>query len=146
MSDKKKTTTGGESGAGLLPGLKSEVEQKNYLSRETMAAVAGQAGIPLNSVYGVASFYAYLPVSPVGKNVIKVCNCLPCEMKDVPAVVDGIRREIAIGPGQTTPDGKFTLELVSCIGACDQAPAMMINDKLYGDLTAEKIAGILKSY
>jgi NADH:ubiquinone oxidoreductase subunit E len=67
-------------------------------------------------------------------------------MKDVPAVVEGISREIAIGPGQTTPDGKFTLELVSCIGACDQAPAMMINDKLYGDLTAEKIAGILKSY
>ena len=146
MSDKKKTTPGCESGAGLLPGLKSEVEQKDYLSRDSMAAVAGQAGLPLNSVYGVASFYAYLPVSPVGKNVIKVCNCLPCEMKDVPAVVQGISREIGIGPGQTTPDGKFTLELVSCIGACDQAPAMMINDKLYGDLTGEKIAGILKSY
>jgi len=146
MSDKKKTTAGGESGAGLLSKLKSEVERKNYLSRETMAGVAGQSDLPLNSVYGVASFYAYLPVFPVGKNVIKVCNCLPCEMKDVPAVVEGISREIGIGPGQTTPDGKFTLELVSCIGACDQAPAMMINDKLYGDLTAEKIAGILKSY
>jgi len=146
MSDKKKTTAGGESGAGLLSKLKSEVERKDYLSRETMAGVAGQSDLPLNSVYGVASFYAYLPVFPVGKNVIKVCNCLPCEMKDVPAVVEGISREIGIGPGQTTPDGKFTLELVSCIGACDQAPAMMINDKLYGDLTAEKIAGILKSY
>jgi len=146
MSDKKKTTAGGESGAGLLSKLKSEVERKDYLSRETMAGVAGQSDLPLNSVYGVASFYAYLPVFPVGKNVIKVCNCLPCEMKDVPAVVEGISREIGIGPGQTTPDGKFTLELVSCIGACDQAPAMMINDKLYGDLTAESIAGILKSY
>ena len=146
MSDKKKTTAGGESGAGLLSKLKSEVERKDYLSRETMAGVAGQSDLPLNSVYGVASFYAYLPVFPVGKNVIKVCNCLPCEMKDVPAVVEGISREIGIGPGQTTPDEKFTLELVSCIGACDQAPAMMINDKLYGDLTAEKIAGILKSY
>jgi NADH:ubiquinone oxidoreductase subunit E len=146
MSDKKKTIPGGESGAGLLPKLKSEVEQKDYLSRETIAGVAGQAGLPLNSVYGVASFYAYLPVSPVGKNVIKVCNCLPCEMKDAPVTVVGIRRELGIGPGQTTPDGKFTLELVSCIGACDQAPAMMINDKLYGDLTAEKIGGILKSY
>ena len=146
MSEKKKTTSGAESAAGLLPELKSEVGRKGYLSRESMIGVAGQAGLPLNSVYGVASFYANLPVSPVGKNVIRVCNCLPCEMKDVPAVIDGIRREIAIGPGQTTPDGKFTLELVSCIGACDQAPAMLINDKLYGDLTAEKIAGILKSY
>jgi len=146
MSDQKKTTPGSESGAGLLPKLKSEVEQKGYLSRETMAGVAGQVDLPLNSVYGVASFYAYLPVAVVGKNVIKVCNCLPCEMKQASAVVDGIRREIGIGPGQTTPDGKFTLELVGCIGACDQAPAMLINDKLYGNLTAEGIAGILKSY
>ena len=146
MSDKKDTTTGGQSGAGLLPKLKSEVEQKGYLSRETLDGVAGQAGLPLNSVYGVASFYTYLPVSVVGKNVIKVCNCLPCEMKQASAVVEGIRREIGIGPGQTTTDGKFTLELVGCIGACDQAPAMLINDKLYGNLTAEGIAGILKSY
>ena len=111
-----------------------------------MAGVAGQVDLPLNSVYGVASFYAYLPVAVAGKNVIKVCNCLPCEMKQASAVVDGIRREIGIGPGQTTPDGKFTLELVGCIGACDQAPAMLINDTLYGNLTAEGIAGILKSY
>ena len=146
MSDEKKTTPGSGSGAGLLPKLKSEVEQKGYLSRETMAGVAGRVDLPLNSVYGVASFYTYLPVSVVGKNVIKVCNCLPCEMKQASAVVEGIRREIGIGPGQTTTDGKFTLELVGCIGACDMAPAMLINDKLYGNLTAEGIAGILKSY
>jgi len=146
MSDEKKTIPGSGSGAGLLPKLKSEVEQKGYLSRETMAGVAGRVDLPLNSVYGVASFYTYLPVSVVGKNVIKVCNCLPCEMKQASVVVEGIRREIGIGPGQTTPDGKFTLELVGCIGACDQAPAMLINDRLYGNLTAEGIAGILKSY
>jgi NADH:ubiquinone oxidoreductase subunit E len=146
MSDKKQTTRGEEASPGLLPQLKSQVEQKDYLSREVLAGVAGQAGIPLNSVYGVASFYTYLPVSPVGKNVIKVCNCLPCEMKQSSGVVEGIRKQLGIGPGQTTPDGKFTLEIVGCIGACDQAPAMLINDKLYGDLTAEGIAGILKSY
>lgn len=146
MSDKKETTAGSQSGAGLLPKLKSEVEQRGYLSSETLAGVAGQVGLPLNYVYGVASFYAYLPVTRVGKNVIKVCSCLPCEMKQASGVVEGIRKEIGIGPGQTTPDGKFTLELVGCIGACDQAPAMLINDKLYGELTSESIAGILKSY
>lgn len=145
MSDQKKTTPGSESGAGLLPKLKSEVEQRDYLSRETMSGVAGRVDLPLNLVYGVASFYTYLPVAPVGKNVIKVCNCLPCEMKQASRLVEGIRREIGIGPGQTTPDGKFTLEMVGCIGACDQAPAMLINDKLYGNLTAEGIACILKS-
>ncbi|MFA5398890.1 MAG: NAD(P)H-dependent oxidoreductase subunit E [Dehalococcoidia bacterium] len=146
MSDKKDTTAGGQSGAGLLPGLKAEVEQKNYLSKETLEGIAGQTGLPLNYVYGVASFYAFLPVTRVGRNVIKVCNCLPCEMKQASALVEGIRQEIGIGPGQTTPDGKFTLEMVGCIGACDQAPAMLINDKLYGNLTSEGIAGILKSY
>ena len=146
MSDKKQTNHGEESVAGLLSKLKSQVEQKDYLSREAVAGIAAQAGLPLNSVYAVASFYAYLPVSRVGKNVIRVCNCLPCEMKQSSGVVEGIKREIGIGPGQTTPDGKFTLKMVGCIGACDQAPAMMINDKLYGDLTAEGIAGILKSY
>jgi len=146
MSDKKETTAGGQPGAGLLPRLKEEVERKGYLSREELEGVAGQAGLPLSAVYGVASFYAYLPVSAVGRNVIKVCNCLPCEMKQASAVVESIRREIGIGPGQTTPDGKFTPEVVGCIGACDQAPAMLINDKLYGNLTPEGIAGILKSY
>lgn len=146
MSDKKETNAGSGTGAGLLPQLKTEVERNGYLSRDTLEGIAGQAGLPLNSVYGVASFYAYLPVSKVGRNVIKVCNCLPCEMKQSSEVLEGIRREIGIGPGQTTTDGKFTLELVGCIGACDQAPAMLINDKLYGNLTAEGIAGILKSY
>jgi len=146
MSDKKQTTPVGESGAGLLPRLKAEVEQKGYLSREAMIGVAEQEGLPLNTVYGVTSFYSYLPVSAVGKNIIKVCNCLPCEIKQSSTLVERIKGEIGVGPGQTTPDGKFTLELVGCIGACDQAPAMLINDKLYGNLTADSIAGILKSY
>jgi len=146
MSDKKEASAGGRPGAGLLPGLKEQVEQKAYLSRETMQAVADQAGLPLNSVYGVASFYAYLPVAAVGKNIIRVCGCLPCDLKDAQGVIGSIRKELGIEPGQTTPDGKFTLEIVGCIGACDQAPAMLINDKLYGSLTADSIAGILKSY
>ncbi len=146
MSDKKEAAAVGQPGAGLLPRLKEEVEQKSYLSREALQTIAGQTGLPLNSVYGVASFYTYLPVSAVGKNVIRVCGCLPCDLKDAQGVIGSIKRERGIGPGQTTADGKFTLEIVGCIGACDQAPAMMINDKLYGNLTAESIAGILKSY
>jgi NADH:ubiquinone oxidoreductase subunit E len=145
MSDKKEATAGGQPGAGLLPRLKEEVEQKAYLSREALQAIAGQTGLPLNSVYGVASFYSYLPVSAVGKNVIKVCGCLPCDLKDANGVIGSIKKELGIEPGQTTPDGKFTLEIVGCIGACDQAPAMLINDTLYGNLTTESIAGILKS-
>lgn len=88
----------------------------------------------------------YLPVSKTGKNVIRVCGSVPCDLKDAEAVISSIQKELGITPGEATVDGKFSFELVSCIGACDEAPAMMINDQLYGNLTPERIAEILKSY
>ncbi|MCX6006048.1 MAG: NAD(P)H-dependent oxidoreductase subunit E [Chloroflexi bacterium] len=126
--------------------MKTEVQKNGYISSEIMSGVAKQAGLQVNEVYGVATFYSYLPVAPTGKNVIKVCKCVPCSLKDVPEVVAGIRKAIGVAPGQTTADGKFSLEMVNCIGACDQAPAMMINDTLYGNLTPAKIADILSTY
>jgi len=145
MSDAKKRLPE-DVHAELLPQLKTGLQQHGCLTREAMTGIAGKTGVPLNEIYAVASFYSYLPLKPVGKNIIKVCRCLPCEMKDLPAVIDSIKKEIGVEPGGTTPDGKFTLEMVNCIGACDQSPAMMINDSLYGNLTPEKIGGILKSY
>jgi len=131
--------------AELLPVLKQELAKNDNLSQAVMTTVAEKTGLPLNEIYGVATFYAYLPVAAAGRNIIRVCGCLPCDMKDAQGVLGSIKKELGIGPGQTTPDGKFTLEVVGCIGACDQAPAMLINDKLYGNLTSEGIAGILKS-
>ena len=142
----KETVSNGANRSKLLPSLKTEVQKSGHISSEIMSGLAKQAGLQLNEVYGVATFYAYLPVEPIGKNVIKVCKCVPCGLKDVPEVVASIRKEIGVTPGQTTADGKFSLELVNCIGACDQAPAMMINDELYGNLTPAKIAEILSSY
>ena len=130
----------------LLPALKTELGKNGHLSRQVMDGVAGRAGLPLNEVYGVASFYAFLPLAPAGKYVIRVCRCLPCDLKDGRAVIESIQQQLGIAPGQVTADGKFSLELVSCIGACDQAPAMLVNDRLYGNLKPEGIAEILKSY
>jgi len=132
--------------AQLLPALKSELDRNGYLSKQVMADVADRLNIPLNEVYGVASFYAYLPVAPAGKNVVRVCRCLPCELRDGRAIIESMQKQLGIAPGQTTMDGRFSFELVSCIGACDQAPAMLINDKLYGNLTPRKITEILGSY
>ena len=129
----------------LLPELKEQLTKRGSLSRDTMSDVAIKMKLPLNEVYGVASFYSYLPLAPAGRNIIRVCGCLPCEMKDGQGVIQSIRKEIGIGPGQTTADGKFSLEIAGCIGACDQAPAMMINNTLYGNLTPAGIAQILKS-
>jgi NADH:ubiquinone oxidoreductase subunit E len=137
-------TGGGRS--QLLPALKAGQQENGHLSLQVMAGVAGRLGLPLNEVYGVATFYAFLPVAPAGKYIIRVCRCLPCDLKDGPAIVNSLQQQLGIAPGQVTPDGKFSLELVSCIGACDQAPAMLINDKLYGNLKPQGIAEILKSY
>jgi NADH:ubiquinone oxidoreductase subunit E len=141
----KETQVGGGR-SQLLPALKAGQEQDGYLSQQVMTGVASRLGLPLNEVYGVATFYAFLPVAPAGKYIIRVCRCLPCDLKDGRAVIEAIRKHLGIAPGQVTPDGKFSFELVSCIGACDQAPAMLINAKLYGNLRPAGIAEILKSY
>ena len=132
--------------AELLPMLKQELANNNSLSKTVLTSLADKTGLPLSDIYGVSTFYSYLPVATAGRNIIRVCGCLPCDMKDAQGVIGSIKKELEIEPGQTTADGKFTLEVVGCIGACDQAPAMLINDKLYGNLTPEGIAGILKSY
>ncbi len=146
MVPSNKEISPGSDRAGLLPALKDTFSKSGSLDREAMSGLADQCRLPLNEVFGVATFYAFLPVSPAGKNIIRVCRCLPCHLKDAQAVIGSIKKELGIVPGETTRDGKFSFELVSCIGACDQAPAMMINDKLYGNLTPPGIAEILKSF
>ncbi len=130
----------------LLPDLKIEQGKKGHLERQAMVEAAGKAGVTLNEAYGVATFYTFLPVVPGGKYIIRVCRCLPCELKDGQAIITSIENKLGVAQGQVTTDGKFSFEMVSCIGACDQAPAMLINDKLYGNLTPERIAEILGSY
>ena len=132
--------------AELLPALKQELAKNGSLSKTVLSSLADKTGLPLSEIYGVSTFYAYLPVEAAGKNIIRVCGCLPCDLKDAQGVIGSIKKELGIEPGQTTADARFSLEQVGCIGACDQAPAMMINDTLYGNLTPARIAEILKSF
>lgn len=140
------TTPAKNARSKLLPGLKEAAGKNAHLSKTVMTEVAGRDGLPLNEVYAVSSFYAYLPVRPAGKNIIRVCEALPCDLKDASAVLGYVKELLGIKPGETTADGKFSLEVAGCIGACDEAPAMMINDKLYGNLSKDRIAAILKTY
>jgi NADH:ubiquinone oxidoreductase subunit E/ferredoxin/NAD-dependent dihydropyrimidine dehydrogenase PreA subunit len=116
------------------------------LTPEVLERIAGQVDLSVGDVYGVATFYHFLGALPQGEVVIRICKSLPCYMASAPLVVAQIKSILGIEPGQTTADGKFSFELTNCIGACDQAPAMLVNDRLYGGLTPEKIAGILASY
>ena len=103
-------------------------------------------GLSISEVYGVATFYSFLSAEPLGRNVIRVCKSLPCFLKNCQTIIKSVEKEIGIKPGETTPDGRFSFQLTNCIGACDKAPAMMINDDVHVDLTPEKISRILQAY
>jgi len=134
-------------GRGDLVVLLKEAQSKfGYIPEEVIAGLAETLQIPVNDVYGVASFYSFLDTRPLGRNVIRVCKSLPCYLKHSQAIIESVAREIGIRPGETTADGRFSFQLTNCIGACDGAPAMMINDEVHVDLTPEKIARLLKSY
>jgi NADH-quinone oxidoreductase subunit E len=117
-----------------------------YLSEEIMTELAESRNMPLNDIYGVASFYSFLSTKPPGRNVIRVCKCLPCYFKGGDSVMESLAKKLGIKAGETTPDGKFSLQLTNCIGLCDRAPAILINDDPHVDLTPAKIPQILKSY
>ncbi|MCF8094679.1 MAG: NADH-quinone oxidoreductase subunit NuoE [Desulfobacteraceae bacterium] len=130
----------------LLTLLIQEQRKSGYVSSDAMQKIADSMDLDVGDVYGVATFYAFLSTTPNGENVIRICKSLPCYMKHAQMVIDSVEEELGIKPGETTSDGKFSFELTNCIGACDKAPAMLVNEQLYGNLTPEKISSILKSY
>lgn len=130
----------------ILLALQEAQTRFGYVPPEFMAELAESLDVPVNDIYGVASFYSFLATRPVGRNVIRICKSLPCHLKDGQAVIDAIEKEIGIKPGKTTPDGRFSFELTNCIGLCDGAPAMLINHDPHVDLTPAGISRILRGY
>lgn len=130
----------------LLSRIKEEQEKRGYVSSEAMMHMAESLSLPVGHVYGVTTFYSFLSTRPLGRHVIRICKSVPCFFQDGEALAGVIEGELGIGPGETTLDGRFSFELSNCIGACDEAPAMLVNDEVYGDLTPEKIREILKSF
>ncbi|HUS71252.1 MAG TPA: NADH-quinone oxidoreductase subunit NuoE [Anaerolineae bacterium] len=130
----------------LLEVLKAEQSNSGFVSPEVMPAIAQSLNMGVGEVYGVATFYSFLSTRPLGRNVIRICKSLPCYMKNSQAIIESFHDAIGIRPGETTADGKFSLELTNCIGACDSAPAMLVNHDVHGNLTPKKISQVLKSY
>ena len=143
---KKEISTRGKSKGDLLVLLAEAQNKFGYLSEELMVQLAKSLDISVSDVYGVATFYSFLSTKPLGRNVIRVCQSLPCFYNDSQMIIRTVEQEIGIKLGETTPDGRFSFELTNCIGACDNAPAMMINSDVHVDLTTEKISQILKAY
>ncbi|HHY96057.1 MAG TPA: NADH-quinone oxidoreductase subunit NuoE [Firmicutes bacterium] len=132
--------------APLLPILQGIQGEMGWISEEAMVEVAEALGIHPSKVYGVATFYTLFATQPKGEHVIRVCASAPCHVPGAGAVLEALKRALGVNVGQTTPDGKFTLELTSCIGVCGVAPAIMIDDQVYGNLKPADIGAILARY
>lgn len=117
-----------------------------YLSDEALAEAAAMLGMTPLELDELATFYTFTFREPVGKYVIHVCDSVVCWMNGCETVRDHLCRRLGIGVGETTADGLFTLLPVCCIGYCDRSPAMLVNRRVYGELTPEKIDGILAKY
>ena len=130
----------------LMPILQGIVEKHNYLTDEAMVAVAKELDISAAEVYGTASFYTFLDTSVRGKYVIRVCKTITCSMKGKSDIVHTIEDMLKIKVGETTSDKLFSLIETNCIGWCHKAPAILINDIPYTELTPEKVVETIKGY
>ena len=130
----------------LMPILQDIVRKYNYLTDDAMVEVATELDISAAEVYGTASFYTFLDTIPRGKNVIRVCKTITCSMKGKNDIINSIEDILKIKVGETTPDKMFTLLETNCIGWCHKAPAILINDMPYTDLTPETVIDVIKGY
>jgi NADH-quinone oxidoreductase subunit E len=119
---------------------------RGWVSDECLEQVAHMLDMTPDELDGVATFYSLIFREPVGRHVILVCDCISCWILGYEALVDHLRSRLGIGWGETTTDGRFTLLPVACLGACDHAPAMMVDDDLHTDMTVDKLDEILASY
>ena len=131
--------------AKLLAILHDIQNEFGYLPDEAIKTVAEVLGMKSGEIYDTASFYSFFTFKPA-KHIIRVCNGLICHLKGMGEIIKAIEEEYGIKNGEVTADGKFMLQVVECIGRCDIAPAMLVDDEVYGNLTPEKALKILRGY
>ena len=134
-----------EKGA-LMPVMQGAQGIYGYLPIEVQEMIADGLDVPLQTVYGVATFYSQFALNPKGKYKIGVCMGTACYVKNSAKVLDKIKENLGIGMKETTADGLFSIEDTRCLGCCGLAPVMMINDDVYGRLVPEAVDGILEKY
>ncbi|MDN6859644.1 NADH-quinone oxidoreductase subunit NuoE [Pseudomonas sp. CAN2814] len=135
-----------DSRAASIEALKIVQKQRGWVPDGAIPAIADLLGIPDSDVEGVATFYSQIFRQPVGRHIIRVCDSMVCYIGGHESVVGEIQKQLGIGLGQTTTDGRFTLLPVCCLGNCDKAPAMMIDDDTFGDLRPDGVAKLLEAY
>jgi NADH-quinone oxidoreductase E subunit len=135
----------GSERSALMPILQSVQSKHRYIPDFAQQEIARLLDIHPVEVYSVISFYSFLHSEPQGRNIVRLCKTIVCDLAGKTEVEKAVMRELKINVGETTKDKKVTLEHTNCLGMCDQGPAMMVNDKIFTKLTPEKAVEILKS-
>jgi NADH:ubiquinone oxidoreductase subunit E len=118
-------------------------EPRHYLTPDALRATAVYLNVPLSEVVSTATFYSMYSLSPRGRHIVRICESPPCQLVGADSLLDLLAAHLRVAVGGTTEDGVFTLETTSCLGVCGVAPAMMVDDELYGKLTKEKLIGVI---
>ena len=135
-----------DTAGALMPILQHAQEIFGYLPIEVQTMISDETGIPLEKIYGVATFYSQFSLQPKGQYRISVCLGTACYEKGSGDIFKKLEELLGITNGECTPDGKFSLDSCRCVGACGLAPVMMINDEVYGRLTVDDVPTILAKY
>jgi NADH-quinone oxidoreductase subunit E len=131
--------------AELIPILQRIQEALGYLPEEALKRTARFTRVPEATVFGVATFYAQFRFTPAGRNLVKLCRGTGCYVKGSPRLLDEVEKLLGIKDGETTPDLEYTLETVACFGSCALAPVVVVNGKVHGSMTPEKVRALLRA-
>lgn len=135
----------GNKQGGIIEAYHAIQKEYNYLPKEAIIKAAKTFGVSESQAYGVATFYSYLSVEPRGKYIIRMCESAPCHVAGADEVIKAIENQLGIKVGETTADGKFTLELTECIGQCQATPVITVNSEPIFDVTPQKVPEILSA-
>ena len=135
-----------KSRASLIPILQDIQGALGFISPESLRVLERTTGISANESYGVATFYTQFRFSPPGKHVIHVCQGTACHVRGAGKILDALKADLGVAPGNATEDLQFTLETVACIGACGLAPVIMVDQDTHGRLTPDNIPAVLEKY
>jgi [NiFe] hydrogenase diaphorase moiety large subunit len=130
----------------LIPVIQELQRKRHHVSDYAMQVIAHLLQIHPVEVYGVVSFYSFLHDAPQGKFVVRLCRTVSCDMQGKDRVARQLENDLGIRFGETTPDGKFSLEWANCIGMCDQGPALLVNERVYTQVTPDKVQEIIAEH
>jgi NADH-quinone oxidoreductase subunit E len=136
----------GRDAAKLIPILQAVQAEYRYLPEEILTFVAVSLDLPPARVYGVATFYSHFTLTPKGRHVVRLCDGTACHVRGSMPILDALRKRLGLEAGRdTTPDLMFTVETVSCLGACGLAPVMVVDDEVHGQVTPESAVAVLEN-